>query len=100
MDQSALEILAPAKLNLYLGVREGRDEQGYHQASSLMVAIDLFDTVRIEPADALSVRCVPAVDAPERSNAAWKAAVVLGEALGREPKVAITIEKRIPYKSG
>lgn len=100
MDQSALEILAPAKLNLYLGVREGRDEQGYHQASSLMVAIDLFDTVRIEPADALSVRCVPAVDAPERSNAAWKAAVVLGEALGREPKAAITIEKRIPYKSG
>lgn len=100
MDQRTLEILAPAKLNLFLGIREGTDEQGYHQATSIMVAIDLYDTVRIEPADALSVRCIPAVDAPERSNAAWRAAVALGEALGREPKAAITIEKRIPYKSG
>lgn len=100
MDVSALEILAPAKLNLYLGIHEGRDETGYHRADSLMVAIDLYDTVRMEPADVLSVRCVPAVDAPEHSNAAWKAAVALGEAVGREPRVAITIEKRIPYKSG
>ena len=100
MDQRTLEILAPAKLNLFLGVREGRDAQGYHQATSLMVAIDLYDTVRVEQAESLRVRCVPAVDAPERSNAAWKAAVALGEALGRTPNVAITIEKRIPYKSG
>ena len=100
MGSPALEILAPAKINLYLGVREGKDEKGYHQASSLMVAIDLFDTVRMEPADTLSVRCIPAVDAPERSNAAWKAAMALGEAVGREPRASIIIEKRIPYKSG
>ena len=38
-----VEVLAPAKLNLFLEVL-GRRPDGYHEIETLMVAVDLFDT--------------------------------------------------------
>lgn len=100
MTRSSIDILAPAKLNLYLGVHEGHDETGYHRVDSLMVAIDLYDTVHLEPAEGLSVRSIPSLHIPETRNAAYRAAEAFARAAGRSADVAITIEKRIPYKSG
>ena len=80
MTRSSIDILAPAKLNLYLGVHEGHDEAGYHRADSLMVAIDLYDTVRLEPAEGLSVRAIPSLHIPETRNAAYRAAGSRAEA--------------------
>ena len=39
-----VEVLAPAKLNLFLEVL-GRRPDGYHEIESLMVAVDLYDTL-------------------------------------------------------
>ena len=38
-----VEVLAPAKLNLFLEIL-GRRPDGYHEIESLMVAVDLYDT--------------------------------------------------------
>ena len=41
-----VEVLAPAKLNLFLEVL-GRRPDGYHEIESLMVAVDLYDTLTV-----------------------------------------------------
>ena len=41
-----VEVLAPAKLNLFLEVL-GRRPDGYHEIESLMVAVDLYDTLDV-----------------------------------------------------
>ena len=50
-----VEVLAPAKLNLFLEVL-GRRPDGYHEIESLMVAVNLYDTpdVRRRPVGARS----------------------------------------------
>lgn len=53
-----VEILAPAKLNLFLEVLSRRGD-GFHEIESLMVPISLFDTLkfRAEPSQQLTLRC-------------------------------------------
>lgn len=100
MPQRALELDAPAKINLYLGVHTQTDERGYHRVDTVMARLGLADRVHIEPASELSVALSPAIDlAPER-NSAWRAAHLLGEAVSRSPAVAIHVEKRIPLCAG
>lgn len=93
-------ISAPAKINLYLGVHTDRDERGYHRVDSIMTAVDLSDTVAICPAEELSVHTVPAADFPMEENTAYRAAVAMGEAFGREPGFTILIDKNIPVRAG
>lgn len=93
-------ITAPAKINFYLGVHPERDERGYHKVDSVMTCIDLTDTVAIAPGNELAVKMVPAVDLPQESNTAWKAARAMGEAFGRPANFTIVIDKHIPAGSG
>src|SRR5271165_1137606 len=53
-----VEVLAPAKLNLFLEVL-GRRPDGYHEIESLMVAVSLYDTLTFtdDPSGAISLRC-------------------------------------------
>ncbi len=95
-----MTLLAPAKLNLHLGVHPELDERGYHRVDSIMIAIDLTDEVTVVPSDGLRVACVPAVDFPQEKNTAFVAARRMGELAGREPNVSITLKKRIPEQSG
>lgn len=95
-----LLISAPAKINLYLGVHAQKDEQGYHRVDSVMTTLDLADTVAVAPSDTLMVRTVPESDFPQEQNTAYKAAVAMGEAFGREPNFAILIDKHIPIRAG
>ena len=46
------------------------------------------------------VKTVPEADFPQESNTAYKAAVAMGEAFGREPNFAILIDKHIPVRAG
>lgn len=48
--RTRIEIWTPAKLNLYLEVL-GRRPDGYHEIETLMVPVNLFDTLRLEPSD-------------------------------------------------
>lgn len=100
MSAGELALLAPAKVNLYLGVHAELDARRYHRVDSVMIALDLADVVRVRPASQLQVLCEPAVSFPQEKNTAYKAAVRLGELAGREPDVQITIEKYVPEQSG
>lgn len=96
---------APAKVNLYLGIHEGTDEEGYHQADSLMVALSLHDEVTVELASDIEVECLPPAEYPAEKNTAWQAASMLARELGPMPDGSgrgahITIEKCVPEKGG
>lgn len=95
---------APAKINLWLEIL-GRRSDGYHEIDTCYQAIDLADTVVLEPSDEPGVTCrvvgpfaegVP--EGPE--NLAARAALLLAERTGHEPRVAITLVKEIPAGAG
>jgi 4-diphosphocytidyl-2-C-methyl-D-erythritol kinase len=94
-----LRVIAPAKLNLHLGVGPRRAD-GYHDVTTVLHALELHDTLTISPADALSVACVPDVGVEPEANLVHRAAVALGVALDREPAFSIAVEKRIPHGAG
>ena len=100
MSEQTLRIAAPAKVNLYLGVSSEHDERGYHKVKSVMSALELYDIVQIAPAKHLSLSCVPEIDSPVEQNTAWLAAKMMEHEFGRDAHIEITIEKRIPVKSG
>lgn len=96
-------VRAPAKLNLHLGIHPGRDARGYHRADSLMVAVSLFDEVRVRACAAgsgLSLSLSEDVGVPVEENTAWVAAHRLCEAFGRPEDYSIDVRKAIPAQSG
>lgn len=113
-DTRIVEIEAPAKLNLSLGV-VARRADGFHEIDSLMVAVTLCDTLRVQPRDdgmcSLRVRFGGrlaseagrplARDVPEDDrNLALRAAKALARAAGIEGGLDIDLVKRIPSQAG
>ena len=92
----AVEIVAPAKLNLALLVGPLRAD-GYHEIASLMVPLTLADTVSVErtPGRALDVVCEVA---PGEDNLAARIVRELEARLDRVLEVRITISKRVPAR--
>src|SRR5262245_8566489 len=94
-------VLAPAKLNLFLEVL-GKRPDGYHEIQSLMVAVDLFDSLSFadEPSGRIVLECSdPGLPAgPE--NLVVKAAERLREAAGIGRGASIRLEKAIPAQAG
>ena len=100
MALQQIELLAPAKLNLHLGIYPGRDSRGYHKADSIMIGLQLADRVHICESDELSL--TTSVDcgvAPER-NTAFRAAQRLCSALDKPSGCAIHIQKNVPSQAG
>ncbi|SDC68482.1 4-(cytidine 5'-diphospho)-2-C-methyl-D-erythritol kinase [Ruegeria marina] len=94
----AIEVFAPAKINLTLHVT-GQRPDGYHLLDSLVVFADIGDTIRVVPAAALSLE----IDGPEAVGlAAEPDNLVLRAArlLAPEQGAAITLTKRLPVASG
>ena len=100
MATTSLELLAPAKLNLHLGIYPGRDERGYHRADSVMIGVALADLVRIERSDELSLSTSIDCGVPQERNTAFRAARALCAAFQRDESYAIHIEKRVPSQAG
>jgi 4-diphosphocytidyl-2-C-methyl-D-erythritol kinase len=95
-----LTVPAPAKLNLFLHVT-GRRADGYHALESLLVAIDLGDTVTLtlrDDGDIVRTRELPGVAA--RDDLAVRAAKLLQCAAGSKAGAAIAVTKRIPLGGG
>ncbi len=102
MLPSTLTLLAHAKINLYLDILSRR-ENGYHDILSLMQTVGLCDTVtltRLEAGAGIRLSCSHADLPTDSRNLAYRAAQKYAALLGREPDVAIHIEKRIPMAAG
>lgn len=84
---------APAKINLALVVGPRR-EDGKHEVVTVYERIDLADTLRLEPADALSVEGFPA------DTLVTRALLALADRTGVDPCWRVTLEKRIPVAAG
>ncbi|MBQ2302617.1 MAG: 4-(cytidine 5'-diphospho)-2-C-methyl-D-erythritol kinase, partial [Oscillospiraceae bacterium] len=91
-------VKAPAKINLFLDI-VGKLPNGYHEIKSVMQTVDLFDYVKVEKADKITVDCNN--NAPEgESNIALKAAKLFFERAEIESGAKISIDKRIPMQAG
>lgn len=103
----AVTVRVPAKVNLHLGVGPLRDD-GYHDLVTIYQALSLYDDVTVARAAALGVsmtrdggRGADVADIPlGDDNLAVRAARALGAHVGRDPRVAIEIVKRIPVAGG
>jgi 4-diphosphocytidyl-2-C-methyl-D-erythritol kinase len=91
-------IPAPAKLNFGLAVT-GRRTDGYHKLVTLMAALSLADTVRVEPASSFSLVCDDPALATD-DNLALRAARGLQSLTGERRAARITLTKRIPIAAG
>ena len=98
----AVVVAAPAKLNLFLEVLRKRPD-GYHDLESLMIAVDLFDTleVRSAAAGAIALTCDPPGLSASTDNLVIKAAMLLRDRAKRpELGAEIRLTKRIPTQAG
>lgn len=108
---TGVRAFAPAKVNLTLDV-SGRRDDGYHEISTWMLAVDLCDEVWVRVDARAGVRLD--VDGPQRSpdipvdekNLAWRAASAFLRAahahgrLARDTGLSIALTKRIPSQAG
>jgi len=96
-----VEVLAPAKLNLFLEVL-GRRPDGYHELESLMVAVDLYDemTFREEEGGAIALECDDPSLPVDGRNLVVRAAELLRAESGCRSGARITLKKAIPAQAG
>ena len=97
-----LKTSVPAKINLWLEVVRKR-EDGYHDISTLMLPISVFDhmSIDVQPDEGpISIRCnscdIPADD----RNLAWRAADLYLKHIGKKTGMHINLEKLIPWGAG
>ena len=97
---ASLTVAAPAKLNLFLHVT-GRRPDGYHLLESLMVLIDLADTLRLSCRDDGRLVRTHSIDGvPLELDLAYRAAHLLQQHTKTRLGVSIALEKRIPLGAG
>jgi 4-diphosphocytidyl-2-C-methyl-D-erythritol kinase len=91
----------PAKINLWLEVLSRRAD-GYHELSSLMLPIEIYDEIELRPHpdEGIMMECDHWEVPRDRSNLAWKAAELFFEATGIESGLRIGLEKNIPVAAG
>lgn len=101
----SVRVRVPAKLNLSLRVGPRRAD-GFHPLATVYQAVSLFDVVEVATRAVgrgieLRVAGRESAGVPgDSGNLAWQAAEAAAAAFGREPDVAITIDKQIPAAGG
>jgi 4-diphosphocytidyl-2-C-methyl-D-erythritol kinase len=119
-----VEVLAPAKINLFLEVLAKRPD-GYHELETVLSAISIYDTLTFQPqaAEEIQFSChwghgFSARDVPFSrgfatahellagavpcgpDNLAWRAAALLRERSGTRQGAVMHLVKRIPAAAG
>lgn len=97
-----LKLCVPAKINLWLEVLRKR-EDGYHELSSLMLPISVYDHMSLEVkpgAGRITLACDSAEIPDDERNLAWRAADLFLRTLGTGAGVHITLQKNIPTGAG
>jgi 4-diphosphocytidyl-2-C-methyl-D-erythritol kinase len=105
----ALDILAPAKINLYLNIT-GRLDSGFHTLDSLVAFADAGDRLSIESAGDFSfvvkgpfARGFTAAEldaSPNSKNLVVRAAWDMAKAARRDLRVRMTLTKNLPLAAG
>lgn len=103
MSETALTVLAPAKVNLFLHVGKVQAD-GYHPLESLVAFADVGDRVTVERSQALRLTVggpFGAALAGDGDNLILKGLRALGEAAGiGAPPVSVFLDKRLPIAAG
>ncbi len=96
-----VEVLAPAKLNLFLEIL-GKRPDGYHELESLMVAVDLFDTLTFvdDPSGEIRLTCDDPAMPTDSANLVVQAAKRLRADAGVDRGAKISLRKAIPARAG
>lgn len=96
-----IKIKCPAKLNLSLDITGIRPD-GYHELEMLMQTVDICDYLTVSVSNGSGIEISSdSSDVPcGESNTAYKAAKLFYEAIKKEKKVKIFIEKNIPQGAG
>ena len=100
VNNRSLRIFTPAKINLFLQIT-GKRSDGYHDLSSLMCCISLYDEIIIHVDDRdISVVC-DHPDVPQNeTNLAHRAATLFLDTLETSQGAEIVLKKRIPVAAG
>ena len=88
-----------AKVNLALDVL-GKRGDGYHEIATVLQAVDLFDRLKLEAADTLSLHTDDPDLPTDDGNLVMRAARLLRKAAGIEAGARIRLSKRIPVAAG
>lgn len=99
-NMETLVVQSPAKINLFLKVT-GKRPNGYHNLSSLMCRVSLFDTVTLlldQPCT--TVRCNHPQVPEGKTNLAYKATTLFFDAISMNGGAAVFIDKTIPVGAG
>ncbi|MGW2815493.1 4-(cytidine 5'-diphospho)-2-C-methyl-D-erythritol kinase [Streptomyces sp. NPDC001415] len=102
MTPRTVTVRVPAKVNAQLAVGPARPD-GFHDLANVFLAVALYDTVTVTPAEELRITCTgpDAAQVPlDRTNLAARAAELLAARHGIEPNVHIHIDKDIPVAGG
>lgn len=100
MTMQELEILAPAKVNLFLAVL-GKRGDGYHDIATVMQKINLYDQLHLrKEGPGISLSCPNSGLPEDSSNLAWKAARLFFDQTSIKDTVRITLHKKIPVAAG
>lgn len=110
--EGMLKIIAPAKVNLFLGVGALRSD-GFHEVTNIMHAVTLHDVIHVdhekesEGGLALVAKCyaregLPPLELDAEDNLAVRAIRMLAAKIGRveDETITLRIEKHIPHQAG
>ena len=99
---SAVEIAAPAKVNLVLRILNRDRRTGYHDLETVFQAIELSDRLRIEVTDArgLTLEVEGADVGPREENLVWRAARSFVDETGVRGGHSLRLEKVVPAGAG
>lgn len=95
-----VSIFSPAKINLMLSIH-GQRADGFHQLSSVIVALDFGDTLEVDFAqDSDSLVCDDPLIPVDQRNLILQAAELLRVSLGHEKYFSFKLLKNIPVGAG
>ncbi len=99
MNMQTIRLKAPAKINLCLKVGPLRAD-GFHYVDTVMLAINMVDTIILRSAGKLRLTCRPETLSSGPDNLVWKAAELLRKSYNFRGGVHIYLKKGIPWGAG
>src|SRR5436189_6354499 len=100
IEMQAVQVFAPAKINLSLKIL-GRRDDGFHEIETLIAPISLSDEMKIEKNEGgIEFHCDDSAVPSGDDNLAIRAAKAFFAATKLKPAVSIELNKRIPHGAG